>query len=338
MATTEKTDRTYEVSMEPEWREDTRRAYTTIESMGERVRLLSESDVLEVLEGAIDVHLHAFPDPLIDVGWDQIQITKAATEAGMGGCLFKAHTFPTAATVPFVNQAVEPWAAERGLRPAHAWGGIVLNNYVGGLNPESVEMAARLGGRCVWLPSHDNAHHNRVLGEPGGIELLDEDDRPVPVLHEIFRLVVENDMILDPCHSGTKERFVVVEAARKAGVKRIVVTHPNWNVTKMTIEQQIELSKLGAYMTLFAYGDIPNFNNPNCDPLYALECIRRIGPEHCIIASDLGTVVNVPPVEGMKLFVRILLASGVDKADIRRMCVDNPRDLLGLSKVERRVA
>ena len=79
----------------------------------------------------------------------------------------------------------------------------------------------------------------------------------------------------------------------------------------MTLDQQVELSKLGAYMTLFAYGDIPNFNNPNCDPLYALEAIRRIGPEHLIIASsDLGTVVNVPPVEGLKLFVRILLLRG----------------------------
>jgi predicted metal-dependent TIM-barrel fold hydrolase len=327
MATTEEY---YEYSMEQEWREDTRRAYETIESMGGRVRLLSEDNVLEVLAGAIDVHVHAFPDPLIDTGWDQIQVTKAATEAGMHGCLFKAHTFPTAATVPFVNQAVEAWAKERDLRPAHAYGSIVLNNYVGGLNPESVEMAARLGARCVWLPSHDNVHHHQVLGEPGGIELLGSDDEPVAPLREIFELVAENDMILDPSHSGTKERFIVIREAKKAGVKRFVVTHPNWNVTKMTLDQQVELSGLGAYMTLFAYGDIPNFNTPNCDPLYALEVIRRVGPEHVIIASDLGTVVNVPPVEGLKLFVRILLASGIDKQEIRRMCVDNPHELLGV--------
>src|SRR5208282_334493 len=147
-------------------------------------------------------------------------------------------------------------------------------------------------------------------------------------LREIFELVAENDMMLDPSHSGTKERFIVIREAKKAGVKRFVVTHPNWNVTKMTLDQQVELSGLGAYMTLFAYGDIPNFNNPNCDPLYALEVIRRVGPEHVIIASDLGTVVNVPPVEGLKLFVRILLASGIDKQEIRRMCVDNPHELL----------
>ncbi len=118
--------------------------------------------------------------------------------------------------------------------------------------------------------------------------------------------------------------------AKKVGVKRFMVTHPNWNVTKMTLEQEVELSRMGAYIGLFCYGDIPNFNNPNCDPLYVLECIKTVGPEHCFIASDLGTVVNVPPWEGMKLFVRILLASGVSKKDIRTMCVDNPRYLLGL--------
>jgi len=88
---------------------------------------------------------------------------------------------------------------------------------------------------------------------------------------------------------------------------------------------------MGAYIGIFGYGDIPNFNNPNCDPHYFMECIRRVGLDHCFLASDLGTVVNVPPVEGMMLFVRILLASGFNKAEIRRLCVDNPRYLLGLA-------
>jgi len=320
----------YELSLEPAWRQDTKRAYVTIESMGERVRLLKEDDVLEVLEGAYDMHCHAYPDPLIDTGWDQIQVTKAATDMGMGGVVFKAHTFPTAATVPFVNQAVESYAASQGKNPARAYGGIVLNTYVGGLHPDSVEMCGRLDGKVVWLPSHDSAHHHRVMGEPGGIELLGPDDRPVRALYEIFEIAASYRMILDPCHAGTKERFVVVREARKLGVEKFMITHPNWNVTKMTLEQEVAISKLGAFIGLFCYGDIPNFNNPNCDPMYVLECIRTLGPDRCFIASDLGTVVNVPPGEGMKLFVRILLASGVKKADIRRMCVDNPRYLLGI--------
>lgn len=322
----------YELSMEQEWKDDTHRAYVTIESMGASVRLLKEDDVMEVLDGAFDMHVHAFPDPLIDTGWDQFQVTKMATDAGMGGCNFKAHTFPTASTVPFVNMMVEEYAKNTGKKPAKAYGGIVLNYFSGGLNPDSVEMVARLGGKTVWLPSHDSAHHNRIIDDPGThwIELLDENDKPVPALYKIFEIVAANDMILDPCHASTKQRFVVIEEAKKMGVKRFMITHPNWNVTKMTMDQMIEISRMGAYIGLFAYGDIPNYNNPKCDPNYFMECIKKIGPEHCFLASDLGTLVNVPPVEGMKLFVRILLANGFKKADIRKMIVDNPRYLLNL--------
>lgn len=322
----------YELSMEQEWKDDTKRAYVTIESMGESVRLLKEDDVMEVMDGAFDMHVHAFPDPLIDTGWDQFQVAKMATDIGMGGCNFKAHTFPTATTVPFVNAMVEAYAKSVEKKPAKAYGGIVLNYFSGGLNPDSVEMVARLGAKTVWLPSHDSAHHNRIIDDPGKnwIELLDENDKPLPQLYKIFEIVAANDMILDPCHASTKQRFVVVEEAKKVGVKRFMITHPNWNVTKMTMDQMIEISRMGAYIGLFAYGDIPNYNNPKCDPNYFMECIRKIGPEHCFLASDLGTLVNVPPVEGMKLFVRILLANGFKKSEIRKMVVDNPRYLLNL--------
>ncbi len=325
-----KTGDVFELSMESKWREDTKRAYTTILAMGDRVKMIRESDAIELLQDAADMHVHAAPDPEIDVGWDQLEIARKDMEIGMAAVVFKAHTIPTAATAFYVQKAIDELAKSSGQKPIKAFGGITLNYYQGGLNPAAVQMCADLGGKVVWLPSHDSAHHRRVMGNSGGIELLDERDRPVPELREIMKIVAENDLILDPCHAGTKQRFVVIKEAKKIGVKRFMITHPNWNVTKMTLEQEQELGEMGAYIGIFAYGDIPNFNNPNCDPMYMLQCIKTVGPEHCFFASDLGTVVNVPPVEGMKLLVRIMLACGLPKADIRKMCVDNPRYLLGL--------
>lgn len=322
----------FELSMEPKWREDCKRAYTTIFEMGDRIMTITEAQVDELMRGAIDMHVHAFPDPEIDTGWDQINVVRRATDAGMGGIVFKAHTFPTITTVSFVQQAVNDYAKSVGKQPAIAYGGIVLNNYVGGLNPRSVEMAAKLGAKVVWLPSHDSAHHHKVMGKKGGIALLDANDEPVPALKEIFSIVAEHDMILDPCHAGTKERFVVIREAKKSGVKRFIITHPDWNVTKATIEQQAEMGRMGAYMGLFMYGAVPNFNNPNCDPMEMIEIIKRVTPWRTVVATDLGTAVNVHPVEGMKLFIRILLACGIAKPDIRRMIRDNPRWLLGLER------
>lgn len=321
----------FELSMEPEWRDDCKRAYGMILEMGDRIMTITEEEVAELMRGAIDMHVHAFPDPEIDTGWDQVNVAKRATDAGMGGVVFKAHTFPTAATVPFVQQAVNEYAKSVEKEPAKVYGGIVLNNYVGGLNPRSVEMAIKLGAKVVWLPSHDSAHHHKVMGKEGGIALLDDNGEPVPELREVFAMVAEHDLALDPCHAGTKERFVVIEEAKKAGVKRIIITHPDWNVTKATIEQQAEMGRMGAYIGLFMYGAVPNFNNPNCDPMEMIEIIKQVTPARTVVATDLGTAVNVHPVEGMKLWIRILLACGVSKPDIVQMIKKNPEWLLGLS-------
>ncbi len=322
----------FELSLEPEWRDDARRAYSTILEMGDRVMTITEEEVGELMRGAIDMHVHAFPDPEIDTGWDQINVAKRATDAGMGGVVFKAHTFPTVMCTRFVQRAVDEHARAVGKEPARVYGGIVLNNYVGGLYPPSVEMAIKLGAKVVWLPSHHSAHHHEVMGKPGGIRLLDDHDEPVPALKEIFAMVAEHDIILDPCHAGTKERFVVIREARKAGVKRIIVTHPDWNVTKATIPQQAEMGRMGAYIGLFMYGAVPNFNNPRCDPMEMIEIIKQVTPQHTVVATDLGTALNVHPVEGMALFIRILLACNISKPDITRMIRDNPRWLLGLSE------
>ena len=40
-----------------------------------------------------------------------------------------------------------------------------------------------------------------------------------------------------------EEAFVVVEAAKDAGVKKIVITHPEWWVVDMSIDDQIRLVK-----------------------------------------------------------------------------------------------
>jgi hypothetical protein len=80
------------------------------------------------------------------------------------------------------------------------------------------------------------------------------------------------------------------------------------------------------------YSAVPHFNNPVCDRAEVLEMIRRVGPDKCCIATDYGSMLNPPPVEGMKLFIRLLLAMGISEEDIRTMLVTTNARLLGLDK------
>ena len=62
--------------------------------------------------------------------------------------------------------------------------------------------------------------------------------------------------------------------------------------------------------------------------------IRAIGPEHCILASDLGQIVNPPYPKGLVEFFAGLRWDGFSDAAIAYMSKENPGPLLRLSTDE----
>ena len=75
-----------------------------------------------------------------------------------------------------------------------------------------------------------------------GIQLI-RDGKVIPELETVFRLVKDYDAVLATAHVSPEEAFVVVEAAQKAGVGKIVITHPEWWVCGYTLEDQLRLVK-----------------------------------------------------------------------------------------------
>lgn len=320
-----------EESLKPEWVDKAKLSYHTVESLGDSGNI-TEADVAPIMKGAIDIHVHGYPDALVDTGWDFAEICRSAFDAGMRAICCKSMHSDTAPMAYFVQQIIDEYARDTGRTPGRfkVFGGVVLNYAVGGLNPSAVRASLKLGGKCVWMPSHDAAHHRRVLGESGGIEVLADESTLRPEMYEIFDLVAQHDAMLDTCHLGTNERYVVIEEARKAGVERIHITHPQWSVNRASIDQQAEMARLGAYVGLFMYSAVPHFNNPVCDREEFIKIIRGVGPEKLVLATDYGSMLNPPPVEAMKLYIRLLVAHGVSRDDIDTMLKKNPAWLLGL--------
>ena len=321
-----------EESLKPEWVQRAKLSYHTVELFGSTGNI-TEADIAPIMKGAIDIHVHGYPEALVDTGWDFGEIARACYDAGMRAICCKSHHLDTAPMAYFVQQILDRYGKDRGRTERfRVFGGVVLNYAVGGLNPVAVKTSLKLGGKCVWLPSHDAAHHRQVLGEPGGIEILTEDGGLRPEIYQIFDLVAEYGAILDTCHLGTRERFVVIEEARKVGVERVLITHPQFSVNRATPEQQADMGRLGAYVGLYMYGTVPHFNNPGCDREEMLDVIRKVGPERLVLATDHGSMLLPPPAEAMKLYVRLLLALGVDRGDIDTMVKRNPAWLLGLEE------
>ena len=140
---------------------------------------------------------------------------------------------PSARSAYFVQKAVDLWAEQHNKTKIEVRGGVMLNDAVGGLNPEAVLTSYRIGGKHVWLPNKDASFHHKLYGVPGGIEVLDENDQVMPALREILGLIAEGDMILSLSHQSVKERFIIIDEARRAGVKRMEVGHPIAAMAKM---------------------------------------------------------------------------------------------------------
>ena len=280
--------------------------------------------VWRLMEGLVDVHCHTGPAATTHRLYDVLDIAKQASEVGQRALVSKAHNVPTTRSAIIAQKCHNEWAVANNRKRVDLFGGVVLNYAVGGLNPDAVISAYRLGGKYIWLPNMDARHHRMVVGEEGGIELLDENGNVVPELKEIFALIAEGDMVLGLGHNSTKERFAVVDEALKIGLKRIEVTHVNYPISRMTPQQAKILAEKGALIGIY----VMQFQPPIFYMEEALEFIRVVGPEHIVIASDCGHFEFAPPVHGLRLMITELLLHGIPDKDVERMVKTNPATLV----------
>jgi predicted metal-dependent phosphotriesterase family hydrolase len=90
-----------------------------------------------------------------------------------------------------------------------------------------------------------------------------------------------------------------------------------------------EAAKLGAFIE-FVGGSLTGTDAAARMDRFA-EAIRKIGPESCIVSSDLGQRGNALPPDGFGAFLVALRARGFSEQDVARMSKQNPARLLGLN-------
>jgi hypothetical protein len=267
------------------------------------------------LTGVIDLHVHAGPD-VRPRKMDALELARAARGAGMRALLFKNHHAPTMIAARLLEQAVP------GVR---VFGGLVLNESVGGLNPAAVEAAIKMGAAEIWLPTLDAAHERRFRGQDGGLSVLDEGGRLCQPVHALLRLMAGSDCILGLGHLSFDEMKAIVEEARSLGIERILVNHPEINFLNLPVAVQRHLATQGVY---FERCYVRANQAVNWDGL--AQVIRAVGVETSILATDLGQPDNVDPVAGMKQMIAELWRRGFTHDELMTMAQRTPARLLGL--------
>jgi len=280
------------------------------------------ADVEDLLRGAVDMHVHFGPDAHLQRSVDAIEAAQQAGAAGMAAIVLKSHDYPTAPLATIVEKMVP------GIR---VFGGLTLDQQVGGLNPAAVEVSARLGAKILWMPTLSSANDHIKFGRPTpGISVLDEHGRLAEPLWEILKLAREHDMIVASGHVSVPEIHAVFAAADQVGIERLLITHALETLAGPTLT-------IGDLHDFVRAGAVIEFSYLTCGGALATEppqkiadAVHAVGAAHCIMSTDYGQKRNVPPVEGLRGFIRDMLACGVTASEIESMVRHNPATLLSL--------
>jgi hypothetical protein len=294
------------------------------------MKLRFNSQVRELLEGAIDIHIHSAPDVYPRI-LNDVELAFQAQEMGMRAILVKNHFTETAGRARLASQVTG----------FPVLGGIALNLAVGGLNSHAVRTALKLGAAVVWLPTlharefvAKKSHVANLAGELGqdleGIYILNDDGGLKEELYPILDLIAEHDSCLATGHVSIAEAMAAVKAAAEKGVRKIIVTHPLASFVNYSPKEMKEILDLGATFLEHVFNDTTRQVGHPITRQALFEGIRAVGSDHCIISTDSGQWLNPVPVQQLGIYIQDLLDFGFSKQEVRTMVADNPARVLGL--------
>lgn len=294
--------------------------------------------VESLLRGAIDLHCHSGPS-VMPRDLDHIEAAEEADAAGFRAVLYKDHYYSVSPIVRLIEAHFPQFKVQ-------LLSGLALNNSVGGINRYAVDHAVQLGAKMIWMPTFSAAnhidHHQKDVDfdqkfptpmakmlAPRPLKASDADGNLLDEVKLVLDMVAAHDIVLSAGHLHIDEIWPLFEEAKRRGVRRLLVNHPNY-IVDATLEDVRALAEMGAYvehsMCMYLEGSKYKFYEP--ETLRAL--IKAAGVDRTILGSDLGQVDNPRPVDGFRYVIRMCLDLGYSDSEIHKMVSANAAALLGL--------
>jgi hypothetical protein len=288
-----------------------------------------------LLLGAIDPHVHSGPS-IAARALDHLELVKQASAAGFAAVVTKDHDYSGVMTAALISKHFPELKTK-------IYSSIVLNNVVGGFNPYAVEHTAAMGGKIVWLPTLAAENHLRwektsnwvhpastnKMRPAVGIPVLDANKAVRDDAKEVLDIIAKNDMVLASGHLHVSETWLVFEEAKRRGVNRIVLTHPE-DIVDASMNDVKGLATMGAFVehSLCMFIEGSKFKTRTADDLR--KHIEAAGVEQTILCSDLGQTGTISPLEGFRRGIKLCIDLGYDDEQIRKMVSLNTARMLGI--------
>ncbi len=217
-----------------------------------------------VISGVADLHVHGAPSLVERHGFDH-EVLGAHGSVGVDFAVLKAHEGSTVERAVLAGQR----DAAAGVTVV---GGIVLNSPAGGANPDAVEVAARLGGRVVWMPTISAPAHIASAANPElsvhkglafrHVDVVDDAGALLPAWRDVLDVVAAHDLVLASGHLTCGQALVLFRAAKAAGVTRMLLNHPRMPFLQWDDAAAPEFAQLGVVLELGILPDILTTNGP----------------------------------------------------------------------------
>ena len=164
------------------------------------------------------------------------------------------------------------------------------------------------------MPTHDSEYEVRFNRETRSFVPVSRDGALLPEVHEVIALCAEHDLTLATGHVGAHDVLAILRAAKAAGVKRLIVTHPLFaeQYGLMSIDELRDATELGAYIEIIAR----NLARDGALKDRSIAAIRALGAEHFFVASDAGLTGDLNHTDALALAAKTLRAAGFAEADL----------------------
>jgi hypothetical protein len=288
-----------------------------------------------LLQGAVDPHVHSGPS-IAPRALDHVELLRQASAAGFAAVVTKDHDYSSAMTAALIRKNFPEFKTK-------IYASIVLNNVIGGFNPYAVEHTAAMGGKIVWMPTLAAENHLRwqeqakwahpastdKIRAAAGIPVLDADKKVRDDVKEVLDIVAKNDMVLASGHLHISETWLVFEEAKRRGVNRMVLTHPE-EIVGASLNDVKGIAAMGAFVehSLCMFLDGSKFQVANGEDLR--RHIDAAGVDQTMFCSDLGQVGTMSPLQGFRQGIKMCIDLGYDDEQIRKMVSLNSARALGI--------
>ena len=288
----------------------------------------------EILNGIIDMHVHNGPSTAARK-YNTAEFCIEADKAGYKAFITKDHYFPSVMTAMQTNSILE------GKVKTRAYGSLILNSSMGGINLKAVDVACAMDVKYLSLPTISSANHIEFYKGrkfPGESKSMTIEETPIsltakngnltPEVESLLQYLSQKEFapVLATGHGSKEEIDAVMNRAAELGVK-ILLNHPYYGFDAQP--QFVEAwAKLGAYVELTAVWFLME-GSKSYNVLS--ELFSRVPMEQFVLDSDLGQANLESPIDGMYRFIEILMNEfKITEEQINLIGKEIPSKLMGI--------